>query len=129
MAANAVSTDRPCTESILVVSASRSVARRFTDACARRTRSTSRGALLRRISVPPDTPCVAASSSPASKHTKGTLKRHADRRRSIMVSPFSGQGVGWVSLITRYACSCNFYRCTPGHSSSCRGSPARSRGK
>ncbi len=97
----------------------RSVARQFHRYLRPTDRSTDAGALLQRISVPPGTPCVAASSS-----ASNTLRVAETPRRSaiIMVSPFSGQSVGWISLITRYACAAAIIA---GHSSSCRGSPAR----
>src|ERR1700739_347862 len=63
--------------------------------------STRRGASLRRISAPPDTPCVAASSNPASRQTNGTPKRQGERRVSIIGSPFPGHCARWVSLVAK----------------------------
>ena len=56
---------------------SRCALSRSTDCWASLTRSTNRGASLRLISSPPETPWVAASSSPASRQTSGTPKRQA----------------------------------------------------
>ena len=78
IAASAASGNRPCVESMVLASRSRSVVRCSTADRSLRTRSTSRGASLRLISPPRDTPWVAPSSSPANKHTTGTPTRHGD---------------------------------------------------